>query len=205
MKTLLLLTIFAALAFAVDPSVSSAEVFETTKSTNTMQSEPRFFSRYTSLTGRGCGSGMTKAEEREAEKQGSDLPLRCKGPGGYEISVGYSACSAQISADKGSVSIQLLMQAGDFKQNVVEWRMVQAHGKIIPFAAIMRDYEYAGDDFCATGGKVTAEFLVVKGLEGFEHIDERIDVRKTLNPNLKARQLADQKYGMTLKHSRANN
>ena len=141
---------------------------------------------------------MTKTEEREAEETGTDLPTRCKGPGGYEISVGYSACSAQISIEKGTESTPLIMQSGDFKQNTVEWRLVQAYGKTVPFAVILREYEYAGDDHCATGGKVTAEFLIVKGLDGFEHIDEKIDVRKTRNPNLKARQIADKKYGMSL-------
>jgi hypothetical protein len=202
MKTLILVSTFSAMVIALstDASMSSAEDFAASKGTITVQSKPRFSSRYTSLTGRGCGSGMTKAEEREAEERGTDLPTRCKGPGGYSILVGYSACSAQISAEKGSDSYPLIMQSGDFKQNIVEWRMAQAstNAKPVPFAVIMRKYEYAGNDLCATGGKVTAEFLIVKGLEGFEHIDEKIDVKTTPNPNLKARQLADQKYGMSL-------
>lgn len=140
---------------------------------------------------------MTKAQEREAEATGTDLPTICKGPGGYSVSVGYSACSAQISVEKGSESTPLVMQSGNFKQNTVEWRMAQSKGKTVPFAVILREYEYAGDDLCATGGKVTAEFLIVKGLDGFEHIDEKIDVRKTRNPNLQARQIADKKFGIS--------
>lgn len=197
MKSLLLFSIFTAMVMALsgDASMSSAN-----DASAPAQRKPIFSSRYTSLTGRGCGSGMTKAEEREAEEQGTDLPTICKGPGGYSISVGYSACSAQISVDKGTESTPLVMQSGNFKQNIVEWRMAQAstNAKTVPFAVILREYEYAGDDLCATGGKVTAEFLIVKGLDGFEHIDEKIDVRKTPNPNLKARQIADKKYGMTL-------
>jgi hypothetical protein len=102
-----------------------------------------------------------------------------------------------ISAEKGTESFPLATQAVDWKQKSVEWRLVQADGKTMPFAVIMRVYEYAGDDLCATNGKVTGEFLIVKGLEGFEHIDEKIDVKTTPNPNLKARQLADRKYGMS--------
>lgn len=181
------------LAFPGDASMSSVK-----ESSEAMQSKPIFSSRYTSLIGRGCGSGMTKAEEREAEATGTDLPTICKGPGGYSIHVGYSACSAQISVEKGTESTPLVMQSGNFKQNSVEWRMAQSYGKTVPFAVILREYEYAGDDLCATGGKVTAEFLIVKGLDGFEHIDEKIDVRKTPNPKLKGRQLADSKYGMSL-------
>ena len=199
MKTLFLLCTFSAMTLAGSGNAMSlANAFVAPSETVTTQSKPRFSSRYTSLTGRGCGSGMTKKEEREAEEHGTDLPTRCKGPGGYEISVGYSACSAQLSVEKGAESYPLIMQSGDFKQNTVEWRMAQAYGKTIPFAVILREYEYAGDDHCATGGKVTAEFLIVKGLKGFEHIDEKIDVKSTPNPNLKARQLADKKYGMSL-------
>lgn len=202
MKTLILLSTFAVLVIVLsgNTSISSANDSPAANVRVTVQSKPRFSSRYTRLTGRGCGSGMTKQEEREAEERGTDLPTKCKGPGGYEIHVGYSACSAQISAEKGSQSTPLITQSGDFKQNTIEWRMAQAstNAKTVPFAVIMREYEYAGDDLCATGGKVTGEFLIVKGLEGFEHIDERIDVRKTPDPNLKARQLADKKYGMSL-------
>lgn len=202
MKTLILLSAFAVLVITLsgNTSISSAYDSPTPNVAVTLQSTPRFSSRYTSLTGRGCGSGLTKKEEREAEERGTDLPTRCKGLGGYDILVGYSACSAQISVEKGSESYPLIMQSGNFKQTRVEWRMAQAstNAKPAPFAVIMRAYEYAGDDLCATGGKVTAEFLIVKGLEGFEHIDEKIDVKKTRNPNLKARQLADKKYGMSL-------
>ena len=193
MKTLILLSTIASLFMAPAGNTSISSASTPSVLTATSQTKPLFSSRYTSLTGRGCGSGLTKAQEREAEEHGSDLPLRCKGPGGYEIVVGYSACAAQISADKGSEAIQLVMQAGDFKQKAVEWRIAHHLGKTIPFAVIMRKYDYAGDDLCATGGKITAEFLIVKGLKGFEHIDEKIDA-KTPNVNLKARQIADQKY-----------
>ena len=197
MKTLIPLSTLALLVIALSGSTSISSANNTLTSV-TAQSKPVFSSRYTSLTGRGCGSGMTKAAEREAAEQGSDIPTRCKGPGGYDIFITYSACNSDIRAEKGADSFPLASQAVDWKQQTVEWRMAQLGGKTVPFAVIMRAYEYAGNDQCATGGKVTGEFLVVKGLDGFEHIDEKVDVRKTRNPNLKARQLADSKYGMSL-------
>jgi len=58
---------------------------------------------------------------------------------------------------------------------------------------IMRVYDYAGDEQCATGGKITGESLVVTGLKGYE-IHETVDVKSTPNANLKARELADKAY-----------
>lgn len=189
---------FSAIFFVFSGEVpSSAKVGVPPFSTIRVQTKPLFSSRYTSLTGRGCGSGMTKKQEREAEKHGSDIPTLCKGLGGYDIDITYSACTSEIQAEKGGERFQLARQAVDWKQKTVEWRMAQSSGKTAPFAVIMRVYEYAGDEHCATNGKATAEFLVVKGLKGFEHIDEKIDV-KTPNANLRARQIADKKYGMSL-------
>lgn len=154
----------------------------------TVQAATRFSSGYTALTK--CGSGMTKKEEREAEKRGSDIPTGCKGYGGYAIDISYSACASAIRVERGEESIHLATQAVDWKQKTVEWRL--ANGK--PFAVIMRVYEYSGNDLCATGGKITGESLIVKGLKGYEHIDEKVDVKATPNPNVKARELTDQGY-----------
>lgn len=152
------------------------------------QVSTKFSSEYTDL--KKCGSGMTKKEEKEAEDQGSDIPTRCKGPGGYDIYIYYSACASQFTAVKGEDSIALAMQTVDWKQKTVEWRM--ANGK--PFAVIMRVYEYSGDDLCTTDGKVIGESLIVKGLKGYEHVDESVNVKTTPDPNVKARELADKGY-----------
>jgi hypothetical protein len=69
----------------------------------------RFTSAYTDLSK--CGSGMTKKEEKEAEAQGSDIPIRCKAFGGYDLYVYYSACTAEIAAEKGEESIHVATQA----------------------------------------------------------------------------------------------
>lgn len=154
----------------------------------TGQTATKFSSEYTSLTM--CGSGMTKKEEKEAEKNGSDIPTRCKGPGGYDIYIYYSACASHFTAVKGEESISLSMQAVNWKQKTVEWRL--ANGK--PFAVIMRDYEYSGNDLCTSDGKIIGESLVVTGLKGYEHIEEKVDVKTTPDPNVKARELADKGY-----------
>jgi hypothetical protein len=148
----------------------------------------RFSSVYTGLTK--CGSGLTKKEEKEAEEHGTDIPTHCKGYGGYAIDISYSACSSLIRAEKGEESIFLATQALGWKQKTVEWRL--ANGK--PFAVIMRVYEYSSDDLCATGGKVIGESLIVKGLTGYDQIDEEVKVKGTPNPNVKARELADKGY-----------
>lgn len=152
------------------------------------QAATKFSSEYTYL--KKCGSGMTKKEEKEAEKYGSDIPTRCKGYDGYDIYIYYSACASHITATKGDKSIGLAMQTVNWQQKTVEWRM--ANGK--PFAIIMRVFGYSGDDLCTTDGKVTGESLIVKGLTGFEDIDETIDVKTTPEPNVKARELADMDY-----------
>jgi hypothetical protein len=154
----------------------------------TAQAATKFSSEYTTLTK--CGSGMTKKEEKEAEKNGSDIPTRCNGPGSYDIYIYYSACASHFTAVKGEESISLAMQAVNWKQKTVEWRM--ANGK--PFAVIMRDYEYKGNDLCTTDGTITGESLIVKGLKGYDHIDETVNVKTTPDPNVKARELADKGY-----------
>ena len=157
------------------------------KSTATVQTGPVFSSGYTSLTN--CGSGMTKKEEREAEKHGSDIPSKCKGLAGYAVDISYSACSSNFSLTRGEERISLGMQAIDWPQKTVEWRL--ADGK--PFAVIMRVYEYAGNELCSTAGKIKSESLTVQGLKGYEQIEGSVDAR-TANANVKARELADKAF-----------
>jgi hypothetical protein len=153
-------------------------------STATAQAKPVFNSRYTTLTK--CGSGMTRKEEREAEKHGSDIPSKCKGLDGYFVDISYSACASSFNLTRGDENISLGMQAIAWKQKTVEWRM--ANGK--PFAIILRMYEYAGNDLCNTAGKIKGETLMVQGLKGFERIQASVDAR-TPNANVKAREIAD--------------
>jgi hypothetical protein len=192
MKPPILLTAFTLVILTLtgNASMSPAQNRAAPEGTAPVARATRFSSRYTSLSSPRCGSGMTKKEEREADKHGSDIPTRCKGYGGYNIFIFYSACTSEFRAEKGDQSIRLASQAVDWKQKTVEWRI--ANGK--PFAVIMRVYEYSGDEHCGHGGKITGEFLIVQGLQGYEHLDERVEVKATPNPNLKAREIADKGY-----------
>ena len=181
MKIPLLLTVIAALVIVGGGSrLANATA-------DAMQSAPTFSSSYTSLLK--CGSGMTRKEEREAEERGSDIPSVCKGPDGYNVDISYSACSSSFSVTKGEENISLGMQSVGWKQKTAEWRL--ANGK--PFAVIIRMYDYAGNNMCSTAGRITNEFLVVKGLKGFEHLDETVKAG-TPNANVKAREIADKGY-----------
>ena len=170
-------------------SITSAREFATPIAfAGSAQGATRFSSAHTALTK--CGSGMTKKEEKEAEEHGSDIPTRCKGRGGYDVFIYYTACSSNFSLEKGEESISLGIQELNWKQKTVEWRMANAK----PFAIIMRVYDFAGNEECVTGGKITGESLLIRGLKGYEDIDERVKVKGTPNPNLKARELADKAF-----------
>jgi hypothetical protein len=181
MKISLLLTVVAASVIVSGGSRLA------TASADAMQSAPTFSSSYTPLTK--CGSGMTKKEEREAEERGSDIPSQCKGPDGYNVEISYGGCFSNFTVTRGEENITLGMQSVGWKQKQAEWRL--ANGK--PFAVIIRMYDYAGNALCSTAGRITNEFLVVKGLKGFEHIDEKVKA-STPNANVKAREIADKGY-----------
>ncbi|HEY0404150.1 MAG TPA: hypothetical protein VGC89_00370 [Pyrinomonadaceae bacterium] len=136
--------------------------------------------------------------------EGQDMPLKCKGYGGYSIYIYYSAWASQITADpsngrlKDSESLIYLTQQqlsydGE-KGRKIEWRMM--NGK--PFAVILRVSKYSaeagreGDNPFDPKYK-TGEALLVKGLKG-HNIDFEVDPKTTPNPNEKARQLADSNY-----------
>ena len=150
---------------------------------STPQLKPVFSSRYTTLIN--CGSGMTKKEEREAEKTGTDIPSKCRDLGGYGVYVSYSACASSFSLTRGEEDISLGMQPVNWKQKTIEWRLVD--GK--PFAVIIRMYDY-GDDLCNGDNKLKGESLMVQGLKGFDQIEGSVDARAP-NANLKARELAE--------------
>src|SRR6188474_276761 len=79
------------------------------RNADALQTNPVFSSSYTALTK--CGSGMTRKEEREAEKNGSDIPSLCKGYDGYNVYITYSACASSFSITKGEENISLGMQS----------------------------------------------------------------------------------------------
>src|ERR1044072_8700547 len=134
---------------------------------------------------------LKKGEEVEA-----DMPLRCRGYGGYEIRVGYSAMSSQFSINligKDDDVVVSTMQPINYDlHRKVEWRF--ARGK--PFAVIYRIDLTKGTTADAnmwSPENKTGEALVIKGLKGYEQIDFEIDARQP-GANLKAREMADQAY-----------
>ena len=157
---------------------------------------PAFTSAYTDLN-KDCKAAMKESEIGE----GQDMPLKCKGYGGYYISIGYSAMASHLGVQmEGDADFLLgLINAGisysDEPGRKVEWRM--ADGK--PFAVIVRvsnyDVEKAEDaaDSPYQDKYKTGETLVVKGLKGYERIDFTVDAT-TPNANEKAREMADSNY-----------
>lgn len=152
----------------------------------------KFSSLYTDLN-RDCRNALKSVGE------GQDMPLRCKGYGGYKISIGFSAMASHLSVDSlnDEYTNSLAMQKIDYDQEKgrkIEWRL--ADGK--PFAVIMRISKYKDEnagtlEYFSERNKA-GEFLIVKGLKGHEKIDFEVDVKSGGNPNEKARQLADSNY-----------
>lgn len=152
-----------------------------------------FSSVYTDLN-KDCRNALKSVGE------GQDMPLRCKGYGGYKISIGFSAMASHLSVDSldDKYSNVLATQPISYDQEKgrkIEWRL--ADGK--PFAVILRIFKYkdenAGTLEYFSEQNRTGEFLLVKGLKGHEKIDFEVDVKGGGNANEKARQLADSNYG----------
>lgn len=162
-----------------------------TKTTASKPLSPKFSSVYTDIN-KQCKAAFKSVGE------GQDMPLKCKGYGGYEIRIDYSAMSSHLRVQPtgGEAVVTLMSQPLNYYDNKkVEWRM--ADGK--PFAIIVRVNRYKDEsgnidtDTYSEQNK-TGESLLVKGLKGYENIDGAVDA-KTPDANFKARQLADEKYG----------
>jgi hypothetical protein len=157
---------------------------------------PAFTSVYTDLN-KDCQAAVKESELTE----GQDMPLKCKGYGGYYVSIGYSAMASHVGVQmEGDEDYQLgLINAGigysDEPGRKVEWRM--ADGK--PFAVIVRATSYDEEKAQQTGESPyqdkykTGESLLVKGLKGYEQIDLKVDA-KDPKANEKAREMADSNF-----------
>ena len=153
----------------------------------------RFSSLYTNLKTE-CRAAIKLKKGEAAE--GQDMPLKCKGYGGYEVRIDYSAASSSLRVqplgDKSDQSIALGMQPLDYdQQRRIEWRL--ANGK--PFAIIYRIVKSKSEqpeEMWRPENKA-GEFLVVKGLKGHEQIDLELDAA-TPNANVKAREMADSAF-----------
>ena len=125
------------------------------------------------------------------------MTLRCKGYGGYEVNIGFSATSSQFTINlvrkRDEDVVVSTMQPLDYDQKrKIEWRLANGN----PYAVIYRIDATKGDsgatDVWYSENK-TGESLVIKGLKGFEHIEFEIDA-KDPQANVKARQMADEGY-----------
>lgn len=151
---------------------------------------PAFTSAYTDMK-RDCKS----VRDAEAEAHGSDSPSVCKGYGGYQLTVGYSAWGAAIAAERRDGQGEPILLGQDYggygeRGEKVEWRL--ANGK--PFAVIIRFGKYGepgadGNPFANRTGST----LFVKGLQGWEQIDFEVQ-GSAADANEKARRLADENY-----------
>ncbi len=152
----------------------------------------RFSSVYTNLKTE-CRPAF---KPKKGDPSGEDIPLKCKGYGGYEVRIDYSAASANLrlqpARGNSDESINLGMQPLDYDQShKIEWRL--ANGK--PFAVIYRVDKSKSDqpeEMWSPANK-SGEALVIKGVKGFEQIDFEVEASQP-NANLKARELADQAF-----------
>ena len=152
----------------------------------------KFSSLYTNLKTE-CQAAIKLKKGENPE--GQDMPLKCKGYGGYEVRIDYSAASSSLRVQplgKSDQSITLGMQPLDYDQKrKIEWRL--ANGK--PFAVIYRVVKSKTEqpEEMWRPENSAGEFLVIKGLKGYEQIDLELDAAAA-NANVKAREMADNAF-----------
>lgn len=129
------------------------------------------------------------------------MPLKCKGCGQYYIYIFYSVYASHITVYTGKNdddSIYLSSERGDFvrqKDSKVEWRLADGQ----PFAVILKVSKYNENVLNEAKNPYQdqykiGEFILVKGLKGYEHIDLQFNAKKTPNAFAKARESADAAY-----------
>lgn len=135
-----------------------------------------FSSSYTALD-----TGCTE----HGGNEGGHVSHFCPGPAGYQIHYFDSAMTLEFNAqnEDEEFNVRLASQGLDYdlRTRKVEWRM--ADGR--PFAAIIRIDRTTGAD--------PGQFLVVKGLKGFEFIDGQVNAQLA-GANEAARRLADEAF-----------
>ena len=129
----------------------------------THNSSTKFTSIYTDLK-KDCRDKFSDADDEH------DMPVICKGPGGYRIDVEFSACCEHMQVENRKDFLLLFPQQrfSTFTKRKMEWRL--ANGK--PFAIIYRIDKYKGD--ISYLPEKIGEVLIVKGLQGFANIDQEV-------------------------------
>lgn len=144
----------------------------------------KFSSVYTDLS-KGCKS--------EGGDDGGHVGTTCKGVGNYQVYYFDSAANLNFSVENkkdksDSISLGMQLLSYDTKKRKIEWRLADRK----PFAVIIRMNKFETNDE-GMPGKITGEYLLVKGLKGFENIDAEVDA-KTQNANVEARNIADRGF-----------
>jgi len=151
-------------------------------------STPKFSSRYSNLA--------TDCKFDESQRvEGSDTPMRCSTVVDYEVGIYFSATRECLSLirkgpplDKYETGMPGICDKGVSKRKL-EWRM--ANGT--PFAIIIRQKEWKQNQDGITEEQV-GEKLLVKGLAGFQPLDDAVDAMKDPKANESARKKADDFY-----------
>lgn len=117
--------------------------------------------------------------------KGQEPTFTCKGYGNYRVVIGVGGVfsGARVESTKSDYSLSIAEHQSVGWNPKIEWRM--ADGK--PFAVILR---VDINDENADIPKKTGESIIIKGLQGYETIDQSIDA-KTPRANEKAREIAD--------------
>jgi hypothetical protein len=146
--------------------------------------KPTFTSVYTDLS-KDCKAAFDEKDIQE----GQDMPLICRGFGGYQLTIGFSAMNSHLNVEHVSTkknrqgSVLKADLSIEFEKGKIEWRL--ADGK--PFAIIARTMMRTDINV------VEPRTLAVKGLTGYEHINGDVSA-KLKDANAKARDIADNGY-----------
>ncbi|MBK9575585.1 MAG: hypothetical protein IPO40_00775 [Fibrobacteres bacterium] len=135
-----------------------------------------------------CGDAI----DESSVPAGTDIPQKCKGPGGYRVNETYAVFGSfrHITRASDDAMIAPNLSPDDCPipafGKMVEWRL--RNGK--PFAVIQRASCYSMEDAGVGGrGKQLGEWLVVQELQGAKR-KQQVDASKP-NANIKAREIAD--------------
>lgn len=116
--------------------------------------------------------------------EGSDIPLICKGPEKFTISIYYSACSEYISIYNQEKSIMEFSEqkiaSSDKKK--LEWVIYKNE----PIAIIFRIEEYKVSDEDPCSRKLISEKLIIRGIGKYNSLDKETSGK---NANNKARNI----------------
>ncbi len=190
-----MIAIIAATLCFLMPTKTSAQKKET-KFTSVFSSVP-------TLAAKNCKTDDAYISE------GDDFGKICPGSGKYKILLSGSASLINYGAvvPKGDFSVyffplengaaQKFERADLFRQKIagqIEWRLADG----VPFAVIVRTRFFnntKGAKSAKNSAKAVGDFVFVRGLKGFENLQEDLDaVHTAFNPSEKARKIADEFY-----------